>query len=135
MTCSVFCRVVYFDGCFDGFFCFRSFYIIIIITSVYTCAVGEAQKKVVGRLNMIFENCDKGSICANFQEKGSFLNSIIGMFGGHFSNSSIPPNTFLRKSCSGGKIGCKNQLKFLFGVFFPGKGKSLLGCFVKLLFS
>ena len=38
------------------------------------------------RLNVILENWGKGSKCAYFQEKGSFLDSIRGSKRGHFFN-------------------------------------------------
>ena len=82
------------------------------ILVLHTCATRETRKKgCFLRLIVILENHDQGSKCAYFQEKWSFLDSIRDVKGSFFQ--MLP-----KKSCLGGKIGCKNCMKFLFGSVF-----------------
>ena len=66
---------------------------------------------------LILENCDQGSKCL-FSRKMVLFGFYLGAFQGYFSNSSVPPNMFRKRSCLGDKIGCKSCVKFSFmGVF------------------
>ena len=98
------------------------------IIVLYTCTTRETWKKgCFLRLNVICVNCDKGSKCAYFSEKGSFWNLVQGVLGSFFKlHQTCPLKTLCR-----GKFGCKIIQHSRLGGVYPSEGKSRLGYILK----